>query len=418
MENRQHILVAEDEAHTRLSLSVLLKRAGYRVTSVSDGTKALELMMKSAEGGADFIDLLMTDMQMPELGGLELLRSLKAKGIRTPVLAFTGFGDKEMVVELLREGCEDYIDKPFGEDDLLKRIEKLFSKERSKVKELEIYESRIEETRRKLDNYRKAFAESCDSIESAVSAYKKIAGERATSRKAVCVSRSLPKDRLGGDFIAICDRPWGFDFIFADVAGHDMGASYHTIMIKSFFDVNCQLGGDGEEFLRTLNKELRKDGRNERMVVALFGRVDLNEMWLETSAAGHSNLLLQRNDGRLEDFRSEDAFPPGQPLGILENVALAIHRTKLAPGDRIIVYSDGLPEARVFDPGKLETSKIGDETIRRLLLSGRAKPLEDAISSAWDAIMLRCGAKAHSDMSLLAMEIPAASLEPSASQVH
>jgi hypothetical protein len=85
------------------------------------------------------------------------------------------------------------------------------------------------------------------------------------------------KDRLGGDYCALRDQPWGCDLIVADVAGHDLGASYHTVLLKSFFDINSIQGKPGDEFLRSLNDELLDGGCNERMICALFARVNLEE---------------------------------------------------------------------------------------------------------------------------------------------
>lgn len=401
----KHILIAEDEAHTRLSLNILLKRAGYKVTSVSDGAKALELMMKSADGGADFIDLLMTDIQMPDMSGLELIRSLKAKDFKTPILVFTGFGDKETLIELLREGCEDYIDKPFTEESLLERIRSALKKEEFRRKERDSSAKRIQEITRKLDSYRNAFSASCDSIESAVSAYRRIVGETASSGKFKVAMRSLSKDRLGGDFCALCDCPWGCDFILADVAGHDMGASYHTVLIKSFFDVNCRLGNSGEEFMQILNKELYKDGANERMVCAIFGRISLQDMRLETVSAAHP-YVVRFGAASAEGEMRGDTAKYGAPLGIFEKPVLEIRRRPIAPGDRIFLYSDGLPDAKRFDAGTQAKAKLGDAELKKLFQAHADKPIAEACDCVWEEVMRHCGRKASDDMILLGVEIP------------
>ena len=401
----KHILVAEDEAHTRLSLNILLKRAGYKVTSVSDGAKALELMMKSADRGADFIDLLMTDIQMPDMSGLELIRALKAKDLKTPILVFTGFGDKETLIELLREGCEDYIDKPFTEDSLLERIKSALKKDEVKRKERENSAKRIHDISRKLDSYRSAFSATCDSIESAVSAYRRIVGETARSEKFKVAMKSLSKDRLGGDFCALKDCPWGCDFILADVAGHDMGASYHTVLIKSFFDVNCQLGNTGEEFMSILNRELYKEGENERMVCAIFGRINLLEMTLETVSAAHP-YIVRAGNAASEEQKSEDSLKYGAPLGIFERPILEMRRFKISPGSRIFLYSDGLPDAKRFDPETQSWIKMGDANVRKLFGRHESEPLAEACDSVWEEVMEHCGRKVSDDMILLGVEIP------------
>ena len=401
----KHILVAEDEAHTRLSLNILLKRAGYKVTSVSDGAKALALMMKSAEGGADFVDLLMTDIQMPDMSGLELIKALKSKGIRTPVLVFTGFGDKETLIELLREGCEDYIDKPFTEDSLLERIVSALRKEEAKKREQEASSLKMQDIKRKLDSYRAAFSASCDSIESAINAYKKIIGEPVLSASIKAGMKSLSKDRLGGDFCALRDCKWGCDLILADVAGHDMGASYHTVLVKSFFDVNCRLGNSGDEFMQILNRELYKDGANERMVCAIFGRVNLDELWMETVSAAHPYFIHLGADGS-ERCAHPGEWKYGAPLGMFERPVLETRRFKIAPGDRLFIYSDGLPDAKRLDPESKMKVKLGEDGVKAMLKKASAEPFEQAMDSIWLDLMDYCSAKASDDMLLLGLEIP------------
>lgn len=401
----RHILVAEDEAHTRLSLNILLRRAGYKVTSVSDGVKALELLMNSSDGSGDFIDLLMTDIQMPDMGGLELIRAMKARNIKTPILVFTGFGDKETLIELLREGCEDYIDKPFTESSLLERVGGALTKEDARRMERENDAKQLHSITRKLESYRSAFSASCDSIESAVSAYRRILGQPVVSERFTVEVKSLPKDHLGGDFCALRDCPWGCDFILADVAGHDMGASYHTILIKSFFDVNCRLGNSGEEFLHILNSELFKNGSNERMVCAIFGRIDIHEMRMETVSAAHPH-MLRFGAGPADEARLEAPMKYGAPLGIFERPVLEMKRIKLSSGDRIFLYSDGLPDARKFDPATQGKVKLGEEGLRSLFKTHIGKPLQRTCDSVWNEVMNHCGRKASDDMILLGIEMP------------
>jgi len=400
-----HILIAEDEAHTRLSLNILLKRAGYRVSSVSDGAKALDLILKSVEKPGESIELLMTDIQMPDMSGLELIRTLKAKGVKLPILVFTGFGDKETLVELLREGCEDYIDKPFTEEALMERIKSVLEKEAKRRKEREEAAAKLRDIQRKLENYRNAFSSTCDSLESAVSAYKRIIGMPVKSGKLEVAVRSVSKDRLGGDYCAVKDCPWGCDLIMADVAGHDMGASYHTVLVKSFFDVNCELGNNGEEFLQILNRELFKDGSNERMVCALFARLNLQEMWIESVSAAQP-FLLDFKPGATEPSSKIDFKSASSPLGMFEKPSLEVRKAPLVPGERLFVFSDGVMDARRLDIESGIRRKFGEEGLLEAFRNNAGKSLQETVDGVWAQIMNYCAFKADDDMLLLGVEIP------------
>ena len=99
MKNKQQeILIVDDEKSLREMLSILLQREGYSVTQVENGKKALELVRGS------YFDLIISDMKMPELGGLELLRHLREQDNDITVLMMTAFSSTEDAVEAMKLG--------------------------------------------------------------------------------------------------------------------------------------------------------------------------------------------------------------------------------------------------------------------------------------------------------------------------
>ncbi len=400
-----NILIAEDEIHTVLSLRILLKRSGYTAVFVGDGEQALALLRKAKLGEEARFDLLLTDIQMPKLNGLELIRAMKSEGIVVPVLVFTGFGDKNTLVELLHEGCEDYIDKPFTESELLARVAKTLEKDARKRGAQTQLEENLLEARRQLESYRAAFSDSCESVENAVSAYKRIMGAPLASSRIGVFAKMASKDRLGGDYCALRDQPWGCDLIVADVAGHDLGASYHTVLLKSFFDINSIQGKPGDEFLRSLNDELLDGGCNERMICALFARVNLEEAWLETVAAGHPYLLSVR-PGMAVECRRHDFSPGGLPLGILRDPVMDKMRAPIVPGERFYIFTDGLPDAKSLDTASGAREKLGMRRLSESIKSATPLPLAESVEKIWNDVMQFCGGRLSDDMLLLGLEIP------------
>ena len=102
-----HILVADDERSIRLMLEAGLKLHGFRVTSVPTGSKALEVARK---GG---IDAVLSDIYMPEGGGLDLVRDLRLVDPAIPIILMTAHGSVEAAVRALAEDATDFIGKPF-----------------------------------------------------------------------------------------------------------------------------------------------------------------------------------------------------------------------------------------------------------------------------------------------------------------
>jgi DNA-binding NtrC family response regulator len=106
-EKTRKILVVDDEQNMRIALYEALSRNGHQVVLAEDGQKALELVEKEAPA------LVITDIKMPRLDGLELLRRLKEKHPELPVIIMTGYATINSAVEALKHGASDYILKPF-----------------------------------------------------------------------------------------------------------------------------------------------------------------------------------------------------------------------------------------------------------------------------------------------------------------
>lgn len=123
-----HILVAEDEDHTRLALSIILKKAGYTVSKARDGFDALKIMVDSKNGTRP-VDLLLTDIQMSGLTGGELIAELDGLNISLPVLLITGYVDQDFGDELNQKYLSGVIKKPFDAEELIACITRAFKKE-------------------------------------------------------------------------------------------------------------------------------------------------------------------------------------------------------------------------------------------------------------------------------------------------
>ncbi|OGJ87251.1 MAG: hypothetical protein A2268_07585 [Candidatus Raymondbacteria bacterium RifOxyA12_full_50_37] len=123
------IVIAEDDAFVRQNLFDVLSNSGHLVLTTHNGRAAYDEIVNSESRG-EIIDLLITDVQMPELNGVQLLEAIENESIYLPVLAMSGYGDKELLLQLMQRGCREYLDKPFAPATLLKRIEDLMEKER------------------------------------------------------------------------------------------------------------------------------------------------------------------------------------------------------------------------------------------------------------------------------------------------
>jgi two-component system response regulator AtoC len=115
------VLIVDDEINLRKVLCALLERDGHQTTAVADGLAALDVIKV---GG---IDLVITDMKMPQMSGLDLLRAIKSSEPGLPVIVITAHGTVDSAVAALKDGAYDYITKPFDKDELRVAVRKAAS---------------------------------------------------------------------------------------------------------------------------------------------------------------------------------------------------------------------------------------------------------------------------------------------------
>ncbi|HKQ79509.1 MAG TPA: sigma-54 dependent transcriptional regulator [Blastocatellia bacterium] len=118
----QHIqvLIVEDSDDMRDLMQLLLVESGYETLTAADGREAL----KYIEDDHEFIDLVITDVQMPEVTGHEILGAVRARRGETPVIVITAFGSVEQAVSMVKSGAFQYLTKPFNKAKLLSLVEK------------------------------------------------------------------------------------------------------------------------------------------------------------------------------------------------------------------------------------------------------------------------------------------------------
>ena len=116
----KNILVVDDEENARIALSKILSREGFAVASAANGFEALNYLR-----GND-VDLIITDINMPEMNGMEFLRELGRVHPTTSVFMITAYGEVESYIEAMDLGVFEYINKPVKIDELKKIIHKVF----------------------------------------------------------------------------------------------------------------------------------------------------------------------------------------------------------------------------------------------------------------------------------------------------
>jgi diguanylate cyclase (GGDEF)-like protein len=138
--NKPNILVVDDDAFFRTFCSEVLRGEGYAVRVAASGTEALEVV------GRDGADLILADIYMPEMTGLELLESVKASNPSSDVVIMTGYASIETALQAMKRGAADYLRKPFAAQELAAVVQatlaqrRLYEENERLKKQLELYE--------------------------------------------------------------------------------------------------------------------------------------------------------------------------------------------------------------------------------------------------------------------------------------
>jgi DNA-binding NtrC family response regulator len=120
MKNEITVLVVDDEPLVCDSLTSILQREGYSVLTASSGPQALEILR------AGDVQLVISDVQMPDMNGFELLKAIKNDYPDTGVILMTGFGDTYTVKDALLLGADEYLNKPFRAFEVCKIVERAY----------------------------------------------------------------------------------------------------------------------------------------------------------------------------------------------------------------------------------------------------------------------------------------------------
>jgi two-component system alkaline phosphatase synthesis response regulator PhoP len=128
---RRRLLLVEDDRTLRQALTFNLAREGYEVSSAADGEAGLEAAR------SERLDLILLDVMLPGMSGVEVLRVLRREGVTTPVIILSAKGDEIDRVVGLKVGADDYVAKPFSRPELLARIEAVLRRQRREIDEPE-----------------------------------------------------------------------------------------------------------------------------------------------------------------------------------------------------------------------------------------------------------------------------------------
>ncbi|MCE9577968.1 MAG: sigma-54 dependent transcriptional regulator [Deltaproteobacteria bacterium] len=224
MSERARILVADDEPNLRRVLTAILRRDGHDVTVAVDGSEALEKL------GAGDIDVVITDLRMPKLDGMDVLRHAARHTPHIPVIMITAYGSVGQAVEAIKAGAFDYIEKPFEQDQIRVVVGKAVRHAiaNSAQPRATLYPSGDDSVRGRFglvgdSNEMQAVFEIIDKVADTPSTVL-ITGESGTGKELVAKALHENSSRKGGPFIKINCAAIPKTLMESELFGYEKGA--------------------------------------------------------------------------------------------------------------------------------------------------------------------------------------------------
>ena len=337
------VLLVDDDAMVRLSVAAFLEDSGYRVEQVADGASALKSFQQRPPS------LIITDLKMPRMDGLALLREIAAAAKPVPVIVMSGAGSMQDVVEALRYGAADYLVKPIVDFRVLGHaITKCLERVRL-VEENRSYREQLEKTNNKMAKHLHELEQDQQAgRQLQLKLFPQADLKTGPYHFSHCV---IPSLYLSGDFLEYISIGEDFlGFYIADVSGHGVSSAFVTALLRHFsLNVHREIReatmrGDVSPFttpaavLAYYNRELLAAGIDKH--VTLFMAVlDRRQNTLIYSVAGHLPMPILATD---DDVRYLEG--KGMPIGILHEAEYQNYSVQLPERFTLVLCSDGVLE--------------------------------------------------------------------------
>ncbi len=386
------VLIIDDESAILDNLQFNLELYGYTVWKARNGTEGISMFQTHM----DAIDAVITDMKMPGMTGLEVVKRIHAIHPDMGIIVLTGHGDMENAIASMREGAFNYLQKPFQMENLVLSLKNAIQK-----KNIVMENKRLQEDLIKKNRYLQGLHDSAQLI---LMKYAPLNLPKFAFCDAAYIYKSC--DKVGGDMLDVFESKDFLFFYIFDVCSHGILAAVNTIIIKAYFcklknyhaemDIPFSLKND----FRDLNLELCKNTPSGIFATVFAGCIDKRTKRLYYVSAGHIDQYLVQNNA-LAALSSS-----GTILGSFENAHYDVYQHQLSAGDKLLLFTDGLPETWE------RKASCRSQSFMNLLESVKNEPVDKMIERINCEVIKATDEAPDDDLTILALGIkPTESLQ-------
>jgi sigma-B regulation protein RsbU (phosphoserine phosphatase) len=375
MASAPRTLIADDQPDVLEALRLLLKSEGYQIEAVQSPAAVLD-KLKSGPFDLLLMDLNYTRDTTSGQEGLDLLARIQAIDSTLPVVAMTAWGSVELAVEAMQHGVRDFVLKPWENARLLDTLRSQIEKGQRKRNEL----------RREREEFEDARAVGQALLPKSIPEVPGL--EIATT--------SQPVRTLNGDYFDVLELSAGrLGIAIADVVGKGVPAALLMSNVQATVRALAADAVTPGALVGKLNASVHRNTTPGKFVTFFYCVVDRNAGRLTYTNAGHCAPVLVRADG--ETVRLDAG---GAVLGVFPDWPFEQAEVALAPGDRLVLFTDGVTEA-----WNARDEEFGEERLAELVLALRDRGAHELKSRILQTVSSFTGGRSQDDATLVVLAV-------------
>ena len=368
------ILVVDDEPDLEPLILQRMRRnirsGRYAFVFAHNGVEALEVLRRDAD-----IDMVVSDINMPQMDGLTLLEQIPKVDPNIRSVIVSAYGDMRNIRTAMNRGAFDFVTKPLDFEDLQVTIERTLS-HMAEWKEALQSRDKLVALQNELDVASK--------MQQTI-----LPTSFPTGSNFEVFGNMAPARNVGGDFFDVIGLENGkLGLAVADVSDKGVPAALFMMSSRTLLKGAAIGRGAPGDVLSEVNDLLTEDNETIMFVTLLYAVYDPESGLLEYANGGHTNPLLVHADGSSEEL----PLTGGVALGVMEGLEYRQDNYSLAPGDTLVLYTDGVSEAM-----NSEGEEFGVERLRQIFVDQPPASAQTVNEAILEAVADFAGDSAQSD---------------------